>query len=92
MLKKENEVVKEAIEKGVFPYFISHEYNRFYELVKRGQYAGAWFELRDIAELIIKFPVFLGFSCLFYEDLNLEDMRIRGIVKDLLSKSLSLGK
>lgn len=42
MLKKENEVVKEAIEKGVFPYFISHEYNRFYELVKRGQYAGAW--------------------------------------------------
>ena len=87
----ENIEVINAIETGVFPYFIRHEYSRFYKMITQRQYTGAWFELRDVIEVMLKIPVFLGLSYLFSQDSELEDTEIWIILNKMLTQSLSLG-
>lgn len=90
-IKKQNLKVEAAIQRNIFPNFITHEYARFYILAEQGQYTGAWFELRDISEVIIKLPILIGFSYLFSLDIHQENNEVQKILKQLLTKSLSLG-
>ena len=43
-----------------FPFFIAHEYHRFYELLEKGQLFGAFFEMKDVLEVLLKFPILVG--------------------------------
>lgn len=37
-----------------FPFFIAHEYHRFYELLEKGQLFGCVFEMKDVLEVLLK--------------------------------------
>ncbi len=46
---------QEAFE--TYPSIIAHEYWRLYELLQQGQPYGALFQLKDLLEVLLKFPV-----------------------------------
>mgnify|MGYP006900521271 CR=1 FL=1 len=48
--------IKKCVETQ-FPFFIAHEYHRFYELLEKGQLFGAFFEMKDVLEVLLKFPI-----------------------------------
>ena len=74
------------------PYHIRHEYERFCSMIEDEQYAGAWFELRDLVEVTLKFPVLLGLSYMFQkESIDFENREVKNILELLLTKRLSLG-
>lgn len=70
-----------------FPYFIAHEYRRFYELLDNKQYFGAYFEMKDVLEVLLKFPILLGTA---YIDKLCTDEG-QDCLKELLRKQMSLG-
>ena len=43
--------IKKCVETQ-FPFFIAHEYHRFYELLEKGQLFGAFFEMKDVLEAV----------------------------------------
>ena len=51
--------IKKCVETQ-FPFFIAHEYHRFYELLEKGQLFGAFFEMKDVMEVLLKFPILVG--------------------------------
>ena len=51
--------IKKCVETQ-FPFFIAHEYHRFYELLEKGQLFGAFFEMKDVLEVLLKFPILVG--------------------------------
>lgn len=86
-IRIEREELPDAI-----PYHIRHEYERFCSMIEDEQYAGAWFELRDLVEVTIKFPVLLGLSYMFQkESVDFENRDVKSILELLLTKRLSLG-
>ena len=44
--------IKKCVETQ-FPFFIAHEYHRFYELLEKGQLFGAFFEMKDVMEVLL---------------------------------------
>ncbi len=47
------------------PKCIEEEYNQFKELIAVRHYKGAWAEYRDVAEVILKYPVLLGWAYVY---------------------------
>lgn len=43
--------IKKCVETQ-FPFFIAHEYHRFYELLEKGQLFGAFFEMKDVLDFL----------------------------------------
>lgn len=90
------DILEEAFAKEIFPYFIEHEYFRFYKMVRDGQYTGAWYELKDLSEVILKLPVLLGLSylfCAYAEEKDEETYELTdNILRRMLTRSLSLGE
>ncbi|MBM6737183.1 hypothetical protein [Faecalicatena fissicatena] len=95
LIEKRNDRLEQAFREKIFPYFIEHEYRRFYSLAGKDQYAGAWYELKDLSEVVIKLPILLGLSYLFFRYSDKKEEDIRGITEAILSrmitKTLSLG-
>ncbi len=85
------ETIQEAMKnEDIFPFCIQHEYRRFYQMISDEQISGAWLELRDLLEVLLKMPVFLGFSYLI--QLETENTpEIEEICRMILRRQLSLG-
>lgn len=49
----------------VFPFILSQEYQNLRNMFRRGEYAGAFYELKDVLELTIKLPVIYVVADLF---------------------------
>ena len=47
-----------------YPCIIAHEYWRLYDLLDRGQTYGAFLQLKDVFEVLIKFPTLIAASML----------------------------
>ncbi|XCP85993.1 hypothetical protein ABXS75_04080 [Roseburia hominis] len=84
------DVVSEGIEKGEFPFFIAHEYSRLYDMVEKKQIAGALFEIKDVFEVMLKFPILLGLALIvrLKEEGNGKTYEI---MSGLVVKELTLG-
>lgn len=72
-----------------FPFFIAHEYRRFYELLEKGQLFGAFFEMKDVLEVLLKFPVLVGTAYIESQKVSGGE---EGCLRELLSRPLSLGQ
>lgn len=86
------ETIQKAMEgEEIFPFCIQHEYRRFYQMISDEQISGAWLELRDLLEVLLKMPVFLGFSYLIQLETENTPEEIEEICKMILKRQLSLG-
>lgn len=94
MQKKNQKLTIESFEKlpeaeiEKLPYFIAYEYNRFFELLEERQYYGAFFEMKDILEVLLKFPVLIGTA---YVEKYGTQSDIDKCITTLLEKRMSLG-
>ncbi|WP_449536242.1 hypothetical protein [Ferdinandcohnia sp. Marseille-Q9671] len=79
--------VKSAFE--VYPSIIAHEYWRIYQLLKEGHTYGAFLQLKDLFEVLIKFPTLVAVSEL--NEKTEKTKKENEILADLLSKPLGLG-
>ncbi len=73
-----------------FPYFIAHEYRRFYELLDNGQYFGAYFEMKDVLEILLKFPALLATAYIENTQDNVPEKK--SCLRNLIQKQMSLGE
>lgn len=73
-----------------FPFFIAHEYQRFHELVEKGQIFGAFFEMKDVLEVMLKFPVLV--STAYIESRKDIFGENEGCLGELIRRPLSLGQ
>ena len=71
-----------------YPYFISHEYEKFEGLCAAGLYTGAAMELKDLFEIILKLPVLTGMAYIIQSG-DKEGSRV--CLKTLMRKPPSLG-
>ncbi len=78
---------KEAFE--AYPSVIAHEYWRLYDLLRQGQPYGAFLQVKDVFEVLIKFPVLILVSGI-YHHLQRSDSE-NAILIALLEKWLTLG-
>jgi hypothetical protein len=84
--------VQEPFHNEAFEYLpsvIAHEYWRLSELYKSEEYYGAFLQLKDIFEVVIKFPTLIGLSSI-YQKRDRTEKEIQILVHSL-SKLLSLG-
>lgn len=72
-----------------YPFIISIEYDRLYNLIKDNQLYGALFQIKDMFEIILKLPVLLNIS-IYLETIDRTDLQ-NEIILELLYKPLSLG-
>ncbi|SOC24129.1 hypothetical protein SAMN05880501_11698 [Ureibacillus xyleni] len=72
-----------------YPSVISHEYWRLYDMLKQGQIYGAILQLKDVFEVLIKFPTLYAASAI-YNRIQRSDVENK-IILSLLDKQLSLG-
>ncbi|MTI53741.1 tetratricopeptide repeat protein [Geosporobacter ferrireducens] len=72
-----------------FPIIIAHEYKRLYELLKNGQTYGALLQLKDVFEVLIKFPILIIASEVYHKG-KYDDLEIK-LLRMLIEKPLSLG-
>jgi tetratricopeptide (TPR) repeat protein len=68
---------------------IAHEYARLYKLLKEGQSFGAMLQIKDLMEVLLKFPVLICVSNI-YSLRERSDAEIKVLVA-MLEKPLSLG-
>ena len=67
---------------------ISHEYHSVQELLKMDKIAGAFLQMKDLLEVLLKFPVIVEMAWLVQGEKELEDYKL---LYQLLSQTLSLG-
>lgn len=67
-----------------YPYIIAHEYYRLYNMIGAGEIYGCIFQLKDVLEVAIKFPILLAAAIT-------DSAGNYDILKALTSKELSLG-
>ena len=80
----------ERIVSEQFPFFIAHEYKRFYELLDNGQVFGAFFEMKDVLEVMLKFPILVSVAYIKSRpDIYGEEEAYLG---ELIKRPLSLGQ
>ena len=72
-----------------WPAPIAHEYHRLREILEEGRIVSAVLQLRDLAEVLIKFPCLVMARWVMEESTD-EDLK-RRVEKGLLSKPLSMG-
>lgn len=80
--------IKKCVETQ-FPFFIAHEYHRFYELLEKGQLFGAFFEMKDVLEVLLKFPILVGTA---YIESKREPEEGKRCLETLIAHPLSLGQ
>ena len=80
--------IKKCVETQ-FPFFIAHEYHRFYELLEKGQLFGAFFEMKDVMEVLLKFPILVGTA---YIESKREPEEGKHCLEALIAHPLSLGQ
>lgn len=80
--------IKKCVETQ-FPFFIAHEYHRFYELLEKGQLFGAFFEMKDVLEVLLKFPILVGTA---YIESKREPEEGKRCLEALIAHPLSLGQ
>jgi hypothetical protein len=78
---------KEVFE--TYPCIIAHEYWRLYDLLDQGQTYGAFLQLKDMFEVLIKFPTLIAASMLYGKRERSEEEN--KILIALLEKWLTLG-
>jgi tetratricopeptide (TPR) repeat protein len=78
---------KEVFEE--YPSIIAHEYWRLYDLLGKGQPYGAFLQLKDMFEVLIKFPTLIGASILYGKQERSDEEN--KILIALLEKWLTLG-
>jgi len=87
LCSKEELWQKEAFSE--YPSIISHEYKRLFQLLEDGQTYGAFLQLKDMFEVIIKFPVLIVASQIYKKEEKSEEEK--EILRGLMEKILSLG-
>lgn len=88
--EKRDNIIYDNIEEK-FPVFIGHEYKRFYELLNSGHVTGAWAELRDVIEVIIKVPAIMILAFLIDFPPEREGEDDKKILQRITGKKMSLG-
>lgn len=71
------------------PSIIAAEYGRLRGLLRQGQTYGAWLQIKDMFEIIIKFPLLVGAACLYHR--KERSSAANKILLNLMEKALSLG-
>lgn len=89
-LEKRDDKIYDNIDEK-FPVFIGHEYKRFYELINSGHVTGAWAELRDVIEVIIKVPAIIILAFLIDSPMEMEGREDKRILQCITGKKMSLG-
>lgn len=75
-----------------FPTIIAHEYHRLKELSAAGEAYGTFMQIKDMYEVILKFPVLIMMEGLIYSLKNEKENESRNsILRAFISKPLSLG-
>lgn len=75
-----------------YPTIIAHEYNRLKELSTEGKVYGTFMQIKDMYEVILKFPILIMINGLIYSLKNEKECKNRNdILKSFISKPLSLG-
>lgn len=69
----------------LFPSLIAHEYQRIFDLLDKGQTYGAFLQLKDMLEVMIKFPTCLALAEIFKDNPNNDYNQL------LIEKPLALG-
>ncbi len=72
-----------------YPSIIAHEYWRLYDLLKNGQTYGAFLQLKDVFEVLLKFPTLIVVNTI-YAKKERTDAENKILIA-LLEKNLSLG-
>ncbi|KYH34007.1 tetratricopeptide repeat protein [Clostridium tepidiprofundi DSM 19306] len=72
-----------------FPLIIAHEYWRLKDLLRNGKTYGAFFQVKDLFEILIKFPVLIAASDIYNK--KERSSQENKILMSLLEKPLSLG-
>lgn len=72
-----------------YPSIIAHEYWRLYDLLEHGQTYGAFWQLKDLFEVLLKFPTLILASVIYAKQERAEAEN--KILIALLEKHLSLG-
>ncbi len=67
---------------------IAHEYHSIQELLKMGKIAGAFLQMKDLLEVLLKFPVIVEIAGLVQGEKDPEDYKL---LYKLLGQALSLG-
>ena len=73
----------------LYPYFISKEYKRLYDLIKKNKLYGALFQIKDIFEILLKLPIIIIVNKCYIN--NNRGDKEEEIIYKLFSKKLSLG-
>lgn len=74
-----------------FPSVIAHEYHNLYILLGQGHVYGAYFKIKDVFEILLKFPLLIYISQIFHEqkeDLKEEE---KLLIKSMFISNISLG-
>lgn len=71
------------------PSIMAHEYRRLFELFESGQTYGAFLQLKDVLEIMIKFPSLLAISEIYLRN-SRSDVENK-LLLNLIEKPLSLG-
>lgn len=73
----------------LYPYIISKEYKRLYDLLDQGKLYGVLFQIKDVFEVLLKFPTILALSR--YCNNKKRGKEENEIIQFLLDNMLSLG-
>ncbi|WP_394186769.1 tetratricopeptide repeat protein [Metabacillus halosaccharovorans] len=73
-----------------FPSVLAHEYWRLYDLFNKNQTFGAILQLKDLFEVLIKFPILLNSAFIYGKKEGRSDFENKLLIS-LLEKPLSLG-
>ncbi|WP_078427648.1 hypothetical protein [Alkalihalobacterium alkalinitrilicum] len=74
----------------VYPALIFHEFHRLNELIEENQLYGVFLQIKDVFEVIAKYPVLYYVSLLKQQKSKLNDEQ-QQLMHDILSQVLSLG-
>jgi len=76
---------------NAFPPVLAHEYKRLRDLLQAGQTYGVMYQLKDVFEVQLKFPLLVGAACLWSQKLETLGPEQARLLFQLQAKNLSLG-
>lgn len=84
------EAALRIIDVSFYPSIIAHEYSRLFELLESGQTYGALLQIKDVLEVMIKYPTLIAVSQIYQQK---EEVlyHYKDIFVSLIEKPLSLG-
>ncbi|ERI93950.1 tetratricopeptide repeat protein [Clostridiales bacterium oral taxon 876 str. F0540] len=81
-------------EKGAFdefPSVIAQEYHNLYSLLGQGHVYGAYFKLKDVFEILLKFPLLIYISQIFHEQQEELKEEEKLLIKSMFISNISMG-